>query len=86
MNIYISNISFHTTEEMLVQMFSAHGKVRNARIVKDDIQRAGPRIGFVEMQSFEAGQEAIRHLNGKEIQGRSLRVSQAREQNGNKRN
>lgn len=86
MNIYISNISFHTTEEMLVQMFSQHGKVRNARIVKDVTPGAGPRFGFVEMQSYEAGQEAIKHLDGKEIQGRLLRVSQAREKYGNKRN
>ncbi len=77
MNIYLSNISFHTTEETLIEMFSGFGEVTTARIVKDE-QTGKIRFGFVEMPSAAAAFEAIKKLDGKEIQGRSLRVSQAR--------
>jgi len=77
MNIYLSNISFHTTEETLVEMFSGYGEVTAARIVKD-AATGKIKHGFVEMPSADAAFEAIKKLDGKEIQGRSLRVSQAR--------
>lgn len=78
MNIYVSNISFHTTEEILSEMFGKFGIVKAVRIVKDQLTGRPLGFGFVEMQSLEEGFEAIKLLDGKEIQGRSLRVSQAR--------
>ena len=77
MNIYVSNISFHTTEEILNEMFSKYGIVKAVKIVKDQLT-GRPSFGFVEMPSLEEGFEAIKVLDGKEIQGRLLRVSQAR--------
>ncbi|HEX6913616.1 MAG TPA: RNA-binding protein [Chitinophagaceae bacterium] len=81
MNIYVSNISFHTTEETLLEMFSKYGTVKSARIVKDANTGINRGFGFVEMQSADAAQEAIRELDGKEIQGRMLRVSMAKSGN-----
>lgn len=78
MNIYVSNISFHTTEELLIEMFSHHGIVKSATIIEDSKANTKRRFGFVEMQSPEDAFEAIKKLDGKEIQGRALRVSQAK--------
>lgn len=78
MNIYVSNISFHTTEETLIEMFSHHGEVKNATILKDAQTGITRGFGFVEMTSSEAALEAIKNLDGREIQGRALRVSQAK--------
>jgi RNA recognition motif-containing protein len=79
MNIYVSNISFHTTEETLVEMFSVYGKVTAVKILNDSPTDGTKRFGFVEMQSTAEAHEAIKMLDGKEIQGRALRVSQARD-------
>jgi len=78
MNIYVSNISFHTTEETLLELFSRHGEVKRATIIKDAATGVPKGFGFIEMISPDAANEAIRKLDGKEIQGRSLRVSPAR--------
>ena len=79
MNIYVSNISFHTTEEILADMFSKYGSVKSVKIIKDEVTGLHKGFGFVEMQSRDEANEAIRVLDGKEIQGRSLRVSQAKD-------
>jgi len=81
MNIYVSNISFHTTEEILAEMFSRHGEVKKVSIVKDPETGMKKGFGFVEMATAEAAHVAIEKLDGKEIQGRSLRVSQAKNNN-----
>ncbi|MBG9378212.1 RNA-binding protein [Panacibacter sp. DH6] len=78
MNIYVSNLSFHTTEEDLVQMFSAYGSVNSAKIVIDKFTNKSRGFGFIEMPDDNAAQEAISKLNNKDIQGRTLSVSVAR--------
>jgi RNA recognition motif-containing protein len=79
MNIYVSNISFHTTEEILADMFSRYGSVKSVKIIKDEATGQHKGFGFVEMQSMDEAFEAIKVLDGKEIQGRSLRVSKAKD-------
>ena len=79
MNIYVSNISFHTTEETLHDMFSLYGKVNAVRVLKDTAKEGIKRYGFVEMHSAAEAYEAIKKLDGKQIQGRALKVSQARD-------
>jgi RNA recognition motif-containing protein len=79
MNIYVSNISFHTTEELLNEMFSKFGAVKAVKIVTDKNTGITRGFGFVEMTSMEEAFEAINKLDGKEIQGRALRVSQAKD-------
>jgi cold-inducible RNA-binding protein len=79
MNIYVSNISFHTSENDLKNLFSKFGAVTSAKIIMDRETNESRGFGFVEMESAEEGNKAIEGLNGKEIEGRALSVSLARE-------
>lgn len=79
MNIYVSNISFHTSEDDLKNLFSKFGTVTSAKIIMDRETDRSRGFGFVEMQSSEEANKAIQELNGKEIEGRALSVSVARE-------
>jgi cold-inducible RNA-binding protein len=79
MNIYVSNISFHTNEDDLKNLFSKFGAVTSAKIIMDRETNKSRGFGFVEMQSAEEGNKAIEGLQGKEIEGRALSVSVARE-------
>lgn len=78
MNIYVGNIAFSMTEDDLRQAFEAYGEVSRATILKDKMTNRSRGFGFVEMPSQEEGQKAIQELNGKEMNGRALNVSEAR--------
>jgi RNA recognition motif-containing protein len=79
MNMYVSNLSFHTSDEDLNKLFSAFGKVSSAKVITDRETGRSRGFGFVEMESEKEGQEAIKNLNMKEIEGRTMNVSVARE-------
>ena len=79
MNMYVSNMSFHFTEEDLRQLFEKFGTVSSAKIILDRDSGRSRGFGFVEMQSSEEANQAMSKLNGKEIEGRALSVSIARE-------
>ncbi len=79
MNIYVSNLSFHTNEEDLKTLFSQFGVVTSVKIILDKITQRSRGFGFVEMTSGDDGNAAINGLNGRDIEGRSLAVSVARE-------
>jgi RNA recognition motif-containing protein len=79
MNMYVSNLSFHTTEEDLNKMFAKFGTVTSAKIITDRETGQSRGFGFVEMSAEAEAKEAMQNLNNKEIEGRSLSVSVARE-------
>src|SRR5580658_1045549 len=79
MNIYVSNLSFHTTDEDLKTMFNKFGEVSSAKVIMDKVSGRSRGFGFVEMSSEEEGKEAMASLNNKEIEGRPISVSVARE-------
>lgn len=79
MNIYVSNISFQTTEEDLKNLFEKFGTVSSVKIIKDRETNRSRGFGFIEMSSDAEANEAIQKLNNKEIGGRALSVSVARE-------
>jgi RNA recognition motif-containing protein len=79
MNIYVSNLSFHTTEEDLNTMFAKFGAVTSAKVITDRETGRSRGFGFVEMSSEQEGKDAIAGLNNKEIEGRPISVSVARE-------
>lgn len=79
MNIYVSNLSFHTSEEDLKDLFAQFGAVESAKIILDRETSRSRGFAFVEMPSSSEGATAIDRLNGKEIEGRALSVSVARE-------
>lgn len=77
--MYVSNLSFHTSEEDLKDLFSKYGSVDSAKIIMDRETNRSRGFAFVEMPSEEDGNAALNGLNGKEIQGRALSVSVARQ-------
>lgn len=78
MNIYIGNLSREVTEEDLRQAFKAFGEVTSAKIITDKFSGESRGFGFVEMAAKTEGQAAITGLNGKELKGQRLTVSEAR--------
>jgi RNA recognition motif-containing protein len=78
MNIYVGNLSFDASEEDLRKVFSEFGQVSSATIVKDKYSGQARGFGFVEMPERTEAQAAIDNLNGKELLGRQMNVSEAR--------
>jgi len=78
MNIYVGNLSYNTTEDDLRNSFEAFGEVDSAKIITDRDTGRSKGFGFVEMSDDSKGAAAIEGLNGQEIDGRALRVNEAR--------
>jgi cold-inducible RNA-binding protein len=77
-NIFVGNLSYQTTETDLEAAFSAYGAVERVSIVRDR-ETGQPRgFAFVEMTDGTAAQNAINGMNGKQINGRTLNVNEAR--------
>ena len=79
MNMYVSNLSFHTNEEALRDLFTPFGNVSSAKVINDRETGRSRGFGFVEMDIVAEGQAAMKALNNKEIEGRALSVSVAKE-------
>lgn len=77
--LYVGNISYSTTEDQLEDLFSQYGTVLNVNIVTDRYTNRSKGFGFVEMEEDDAAQAAISAINGNEMDGRELRVDEARE-------
>lgn len=73
--IYIGNLNFKTTEDDLNQAFSQFGEVLSATLIKDKASGLSKGFGFVEMPEDDAAFKAIQSLNGKDLDGRKVRVS-----------
>jgi RNA recognition motif-containing protein len=78
MNIYIGNLSHDTTEEELQEVFSSYGHVDSAKVIKDKFSGESKGFGFIEMPNNSEADSAIQDLNGKELKGNVIKVSQAR--------
>ncbi len=76
--LYVGGLSYDTTEEGLKENFSQAGSVESATIVMDKLSGRSRGFGFVEMGTEEEAQKAIEMFNGKELDGRSLTVNEAR--------
>jgi RNA recognition motif-containing protein len=81
MNLYVSNLMSHITEEELKKIFSACGHVSSCRIISDKFTGVSRGFGFVEMPERADAEKAIRELGGKDVGGRSISVAEARERN-----
>ena len=77
-NIYIGNLNYDTTEDTLRAAFAAYGEVTSVNIVTDRYTGRPRGFAFVEMESDNAAAEAIGALNGQALDGRQLRVDEAR--------
>ena len=79
MNIFVGSLPFSLGEADLKQLFEAYGEVNSVKIIIDRESGRSKGIGFIEMADDEAAQQAISGLNGSEVKGRSIAVSQAEE-------
>lgn len=73
--IYIGNLSFNTTEEKLSEVFSNFGEVTSAELIKDKVSGSSKGFGFIQMTDDDAAFKAIKELNGKDLDGRRVRIS-----------
>jgi RNA recognition motif-containing protein len=76
--LYVGNLSYGTTNASLETLFSEFGAVQSAQVIMDRDTGRSKGFGFVEMSDAQSGQAAIAGLNGKEVDGRSLTVNEAR--------
>jgi RNA recognition motif-containing protein len=76
--LYVGNLPYKVSDGDLMKMFEPHGSVQSAQVIMDRDTGRSKGFGFVEMGSDSEAQAAISTLNGKEIEGRTLTVNEAR--------
>ena len=77
MQIYVGNMNYGMSEEDLKDAFTAYGEVVSTKIIIDRDTGRSKGFGFVEMSTEDEARAAIAELDGKEVSGRNLRVSEA---------
>ena len=80
MKLYVGNLSFNTTNQDLNDLFGTVGTVQSSNIIEDRETGRSRGFGFVEMSSEAEGKQAIEQLDGKEVDGRTLKVNEAKPQ------
>ena len=76
--LFVGGLAYETTEETLRETFAQAGTVESAAVIIDKMSGRSKGFGFVEMSSEEEAQKAVEMFNGKEIEGRSVTVNEAR--------
>ncbi len=77
--IYVGNLSFQTTEDGLRDLFAQHGSVSSVSIITDRVTGRSRGFAFVEMANDAEGRAAMDAINGQDLDGRTLKVSEAHE-------
>lgn len=85
MNIYVGNLPYSMTEEELREAFAQFGEVASVNIIMDRFTGHSKGFGFVEMPTDSEADEAIRALDGSAMQGRNIKVNQAKPRSDNPR-
>ena|SRR5215831_4237850 len=88
MNIYVSNLSFAVQDDDLRGFFEEYGEVSSAKVIKDKFTNRSRGFGFVEMPDKTSAEKAIKELDGATVDGRSIKVNEAKpreERNNNSR-
>ncbi len=83
--LFVGGISFNTTSERLGEFFSQAGTVVSANVVTDQFSGRSRGFGFVEMATDQEAERAVAQLNGKDLDGRSLRVELSKPKSGDAR-
>ena len=76
--LYIGSLSYETTEDSLKDLFSGAGSVESAAVIKDKISGRSKGFGFVEMSTEDEAKKAIEMFDGKELDGRTIVVNEAK--------
>jgi cold-inducible RNA-binding protein len=77
-NIFVGNLSFGATEESVRALFEPYGAIERVNIITDRDTGQSRGFGFVEMSGNAEAQRAIQELDGREFEGRALKVNEAR--------
>jgi RNA recognition motif-containing protein len=78
MNIYVGNLPFSSTSADLEDLFGQYGQVDSAAVISDRETGRSRGFGFVEMASDDEARRAIEELDGSDLDGRNLKVNEAR--------
>jgi cold-inducible RNA-binding protein len=81
--LFVRSLSYNSTEASLEELFATVGKVVSVKIIMDRDTNRSKGFGFVEMSTDEEAQEAIKQLDGKDLDGRAIAVSEARPREDN---
>ena len=84
MNIYVANLSFDMHDEDLKKFFIPYGEVSSARIIMDKMTDRSRGFGFVEMSDDTAAKKAIAELDGSMVDGRQMKVNEAKPKTDNR--
>jgi RNA recognition motif-containing protein len=77
-NVYVGNLGFDTTQEKLQELFEAHGQVATINVITDRYTGRPRGFAFIEMMTEAGANAVIGALNGQEVDGRALKVAQAK--------
>ena len=80
MKLYVGNLSFNTSNQDLNELFGQVGTVVSSNVIEDRETGRSRGFGFVEMSSKQEGENAIAEFDGKEVNGRTLKVNEAKPQ------
>ncbi|PCI22032.1 MAG: RNA-binding protein [SAR324 cluster bacterium] len=78
MNIYVGNLPYGVTDNDLEDMFTEHGEILSAKVIMDKPTGRSKGFGFVEMSNDSEAEAAIQALNESSVEGRNLKVNQAK--------
>ena len=78
--LYIGNLSFGVTDSILEELFISVGEVASANVITDRMTGRSRGFGFVEMVDSAAAQQAVDQLDGRDLEGRAIKVAEARPQ------
>ena len=83
--LYVGNLSYSTTDAALSELFGAVGEVESVNLITDRVSGQSKGFAFVEMSERSAALQAIEQLNGRELDGRSIKVAEARPRQDDRR-
>lgn len=78
MNIYVSNLGFGVQNDELKKLFTPYGEVASVNVIIDKVTNRSRGFGFVDMPNATAAENAIKELNGVSMEGRTIKVNEAK--------
>lgn len=84
--LFVGGLSYSTTDSQLEEHFSQAGKVMSAKVITDRYSGQGKGFGFVEMNSIEEAEKAMKELNNTQLDNRTIVVKEARPQEDRRNN
>ncbi len=78
MKVYVGNLPFSVDDEKLKELFSPYGEIEEATVISDKFSGRSKGFGFVTFKDEESAKKAISEMNEKEVEGRNIKVNEAK--------